>query len=137
LTFDPQLGILTQMKRDAVKFVRDRAKARYKKGSECFICGSTDRLDFHHFYTLTPLLNKWLKKQGIKIETDEDILAVRDQFIEEHLVELYDETVTICHTHHLKLHSVYGKDPALTTAEKQKRWVQIQREKNGLPRLGT
>jgi len=32
----------------------------------------------------------------------------------------------------LKLHSIYGKDPALTTATKQMRWVKIQREKHGL-----
>jgi hypothetical protein len=40
--------------------------------------------------------------------------------------------VTLCHTHHLKLHSIYGKDPSLGTAKKQMRWVEIQREKHGL-----
>jgi hypothetical protein len=43
--------------------------------------------------------------------------------------ELYDETVTLCHTHHMGLHAIYGKDPALVTAPKQKRWTEIQREK--------
>jgi hypothetical protein len=28
-----------------------------------------------------------------------------------------------------RLHKVYGKSPPLTTAEKQRRWVEIQREK--------
>jgi hypothetical protein len=121
------------LKRDPIKFVRDKAKARYQKGTECFICGSTERLDFHHFYTLTPLFNKWLREQKIKIQTDEDVLAVRDRFIAEHMPELYDHAVTLCHEHHMKLHSIYGKDPSLATADKQKRWVGIQREKNGLP----
>jgi len=122
--------LIMTFKRDPIKFVRDRAKAKYQKGTECRICSSTEQLDFHHFFSLTPLFNKWLKGNSIKIATDEDVLAVRDQFITEHLPELYDEAVTLCHTHHLKLHSIYGKDPALATAQKQKRWVEIQREKH-------
>ena len=125
------------MKRDPIKFVRDRAKGRYNKGTECFICGSKEKLDFHHFYTLTPLFNKWLRANKITINTDEDVLEVRDRFIAEHMDELYIHTITLCHDHHLKLHSLYGKDPPLTTAMKQKRWTEIQREKHGLPRLDT
>ena len=117
------------LRRDPIKHVRDKAKSKYKKGSECYICGISDNLDFHHIHTLTPLFNRWLKTNKIVLNTDEDAIAVRDRFIEEHLVEMYDETVTLCHEHHMKLHSVYGKDPALHTAEKQKRWVEIQRSK--------
>ena len=123
------------LKRDPIKFVRDKAKSGYKKGSECFICGSRENLDFHHYYTLTPLFNKWLKSKKITIQTDEDVLAIREEFIAEHMSELYDDAVTLCHEHHLKLHSVYGKDPPLTSAKKQMRWVQIQREKHGLPTM--
>lgn len=121
------------LKRDPIKFVRDKAKARYNKGTECFICGSNENLDFHHYYTLTPLFNKWLRDNKIVIKTDEDVLAVRDRFIAEHMPELYDHAVTLCHEHHLKLHSIYGKDPSLVTAKKQMNWVRIQREKHGLP----
>jgi hypothetical protein len=120
------------LKRDPIKFVRDKAKSAYSKGVECRICGTTAELDFHHFYTLTPLFNRWLKTNGIVLVTDEDVIAVRDRFIAEHLPELYDHTVTLCHTHHMKLHSIYGKDPSLSTATKQMRWVEIQREKNDL-----
>jgi len=120
------------LRRDPIKFVRDKAKARYEKGTECEICGTTESLDFHHYYTLTPLFNSWLKKNKISIKSDDDVLAIRDRFIEEHMDELYKHTVTICHEHHMKLHSIYGKDPPLATAPKQKRWVAIQREKNGL-----
>ena len=38
-----------KFKRDLVKYVRDKAKSQYKKGSECFICGNTDNLDFSPF----------------------------------------------------------------------------------------
>lgn len=120
------------LKRDLVKYVRDKAKSKYQKSTDCFICGSEENLDFHHFYGLTELLDIWLTKNKIIISTAEDIMDVRDTFIEEHMTELYDEAVTLCHTHHLKLHSIYGKRPKLVTAQKQKRWVGKQRDKNGM-----
>ena len=58
--------------------------------------------------------------------------AAVDEFINEHIEELYDYTVTLCHTHHLKLHSIYGRNPTLHSAPKQQRWVEIQRGKHGL-----
>lgn len=120
------------LKRDLVKYVRDKAKSKYKKGSECFICGSTENLDFHHFYGLTELLDTWLRKNKISVDSEEDILRLRESFIEEHLEEVYEHAVTICHEHHLQLHSIYGKRPQLVTAKKQQRWVQIQRDKHGM-----
>ena len=120
------------LKRDLVKYVRDKAKAKYLKGTECFICGSNENLDFHHYYGLTELLDIWLRKNNNIISTAEEIMDVRDTFIEEHMAELYDEAVTLCHTHHLKLHSIYGKRPKLVTALKQKRWVGKQRDKHGM-----
>ena len=118
-----------KFKRDLVKYVRDKAKSQYKKGSECFICGKTDNLDFHHFYGLTELLETWLKKQNYTIENEQDILALRESFIDDNYDKVYDYTVTLCHKHHLRLHSIYGKRPKLITAEKQHKWVEIQREK--------
>lgn len=118
--------------RDPIKHIRDKAKSKYKKGTSCEICGATEKLDFHHYYSMTPLFNAWCKKHGYKIETDDDVIEIRESFIADHWKEVYDETVTLCHPHHLKLHSIYGKDPALVTAMKQKNWVAIQREKHGL-----
>lgn len=123
---------MSDFKRDEIKYIRDKAKARYNKSNECFICGSKENLDFHHHYTLTPLYNKWKKDNKIVITNEADLLSIRDRFIAEHHKELYEIATTLCHTHHMKLHSIYGKDPALSTAEKQLRWIQIQREKNGL-----
>ena len=116
-------------KRDLVKYIRDRAKSKYKKGTECYICGESSNLDFHHYYSLSPLLNKWIKKHK---KVPGDVLNFRDDFIAEHSAELYDHTVTLCHDHHLKLHSIYGKDPSLGTAKKQENWVEIQRIKHGM-----
>ncbi len=127
---------MTELKRDRVKYIRDRAKARYEKGKACEICDSKIRLDFHHYFTLVPLLNKWLaEKQEIRPEhyTDEYITIWRDEFIEDNWQELYNDTVTLCHDHHRQLHSIYGRNPGLHTAQKQMRWVEIQREKrNGM-----
>ena len=120
------------LKRDLVKYVRDKAKSQYKKDTECYICGSQENLDFHHYNGLTELLDIWLKKNKLIITEEADILNLRERFIEEHSKELYDEAVTLCHEHHLQLHSIYGKRPKVVTARKQARWVGIQREKHGM-----
>lgn len=120
------------LKRDLVKYVRDRAKSAYKKGESCDICGSTEELDFHHFCSISEMLHKWIEKNKLKITTVDDIMEHRDRFIEEHYDQMYNQTVTLCHTHHLKLHSIYGRNPKLVTAPKQARWVQRQRDKHGL-----
>ena len=46
--------------------------------------------------------------------------------------QLYDHAVTLCHSHHLRLHGIYGKRPTLITAKKQQRWVEKQRDKYGM-----
>jgi len=118
-----------KLKRDLVKYVRDKAKSKYKKSNNCYICGDTEHLDFHHYYGLTELLETWLKQKKITIEKEQDILALRESFIDDNYDKVYDYTVTLCHKHHLRLHSIYGKRPKLITAEKQNKWVEIQREK--------
>jgi hypothetical protein len=118
-----------KLKRYPIKYIRDRAKSRYVKDDSCFICGATESLDFHHFTTLSDLFNRWAAKHRLE---PEDILDYRDRFIEEHEAELFELAVTLCHNHHLKLHSIYGKNPSLGTASKQARWVQKQRDKHGL-----
>lgn len=119
-------------KRDLVKYIRDKAKSQYNKADNCYICGDAANLDFHHYYGLTELLETWIRKNKITIENEQDILEIRKQFIDEHSKELYNDTVTLCHTHHMKLHSIYGKRPKLIHAEKQKRWVEKQRDKHGM-----
>jgi hypothetical protein len=79
---------------------------------------------------MTLLWNKWKKKNSIEIESVEDIMNVRDIFVEEHHDEVYNQTVTLCKTCHMdRLHKVYGKVPPLFTAMKQKRWTEKQKIK--------
>ena len=120
------------LKRDLVKYVRDKAKSGYQKETQCYICGATEPLEFHHFYGMTELLYTWMKVNKITITSADEIMNLREQFIEEHLTEVYDEAATLCKTHHIRLHSIYGKRPKLATAMKQKRCVEIQRDKYGM-----
>ena len=120
------------LKRDLVKYVRDKAKSQYEKHDTCYICGSRQDLDFHQFYGLTELLEKWIADNNLEIHDESSIMKLRERFIDEYKDEIYNKTVTLCHKHHLKLHSIYGKRPKLITAEKQQRWVEIQREKHGM-----
>jgi len=112
-----------------VKWVRDKAKAAYDKKDTCYICGTGNDLELHHTRSITILLEKWAQDKGYDISTDEGILAVRDQFIAEHNKEIYQDVFTLCNRHHVKLHSVYGKKPALATADKQARWIETQKAK--------
>ena len=120
------------LKRDLVKYVRDKAKSGYQKETQCYICGETESLEFHHFYGMTELLESWLKSNKITINSAEEIMKVRVTFIEEHPNELYDEAATLWKAHHMRLHSIYGKRPKLVTAPKQKRWVDKMRIKHGM-----
>lgn len=116
-------------KRVAVKYVRDRAKSAYVKQNECHICGSTSELELHHTTSLTLLLEKWAKDRGYDISTDDGIIKVRDEFIDEHYSQIYAEVFTLCAKHHQALHRIFGKAPALHTAEKQNNWISKQKAK--------
>ena len=63
-----------KLKRDLVKYVRDKAKSQYKKILNVISVVVTENLDFHHFFGLTEFLDIWLKKEGKKIETEDEIL---------------------------------------------------------------
>lgn len=120
-------------KRIPIKHIRDGAKARYPEKEYCAICDKEEDLELHHFTGLTNLLEKWQKETGIPLDTDEQVLAIRDRFIAEHEYELYEAVVVLCADHHRKLHNVYGKSPALSTAKKQEQWVLKQKDKhNGI-----
>ena len=120
------------LKRDLVKYVRDKAKSGYDKDTQCYICGDTENLEFHHFYGMTELLHTWLKSNKITITSADEIMNIREEFIEQFNNEIYNEAATLCKAHHQRLHSIYGKRPKLVTALKQKRWVGKQREKHGM-----
>jgi len=85
LTINPKVVIILdkkmELKRDLVKYIRDKAKSKYKKGCECEICGDTVKLDFHHFYSLTRLVDKWVQEQNLEPYL---LKEWREEFIEEH-----------------------------------------------------
>lgn len=120
---------MNKLKRIPIKYIRDRAKSRYKKDDSCFVCGSNKSLDFHHLYTVDVLVDNWFKKKKITINDADDIIAVRDDFIAEHEYEMFEYAKTLCKSCHQKLHSIYGSRPALSTADKQFRWLEKQRQK--------
>lgn len=112
-----------------IKWVRDKAKAAYEKKSCCYICGSTIDLELHHLHSLTILLEGWAARKQYDISTDDGILEVRDEFISEHYTEIYEMVYTLCNRHHVGLHSVYGKAPAPTSVDRQRRWINLQKAK--------
>lgn len=119
----------TPNKRISCKWVRDKAKAAYVKKEFCHICGSDKDLELHHLHSITILLETWAHNKGYDISTDEGILAVRDEFIEQHHIELYDQVVTLCNRHHVALHSIYGKAPTPSSVPKQEKWLETQKAK--------
>lgn len=119
----------TQNNRIPVKWVRDRAKAAYDKQDHCYICGTGEDLELHHTHSITLLLNTWAQEMRYDISTDSGILAVRDEFIEAHHKQIYEDVYTLCNPHHVALHGVYGKAPALYSAQKQGTWIEKQKAK--------
>lgn len=110
-----------------VKWVRDKAKAAYDKKDVCYVCNTNLDLELHHTRSITILLENWAYKNQYDISTDEGILAVRDEFIAQHHKEIYDDVYTLCNRHHVMLHGIYGKKPALHTADKQSVWIERQK----------
>jgi 5-methylcytosine-specific restriction endonuclease McrA len=113
-----------------VKWVRDKAKSAYEKKDHCYICNCSEDLELHHTHSITLLLEEWARLNKYDISTDDGILAVRDEFIEAHKKEIYDEVYTLCNRDHVKLHSIYGKKPPKHTASKQVLWIERQKEKH-------
>lgn len=125
---DP-IFVMSTLKRIPIKYVRDRAKSRYKKDPKCYVCGNDEGLDFHHLFTVDVLFDNWLRTNKIAINSAEDVIAVRDDFISTHEYELFEYARTLCKGCHKRLHTVYSQRPALSTAEKQQRWLDKQRDK--------
>jgi hypothetical protein len=117
------------LKRFPIKYIRDKAKSAYVKEKECYICGDSGILDLHHFNSISQLFNIWSKANNITIINVDDIVECRDDFIEAHRVEIYEEVRTLCKKHHKQLHSLYGQHPKLTTAIKQSTWCDKQKIK--------
>jgi 5-methylcytosine-specific restriction endonuclease McrA len=112
-----------KMKRFPIKYIRDKAKSAYKKNSECYVCETSEKLELHHVYSMSELFNKWCRETGIVIKELDDILQYREDFISSHHQEIYEDVRTLCKTCHLRLHKLFGQNPALQTAPKQLLWL--------------
>lgn len=119
----------TGNKRTAIRHIRDGIKSNYNKDCKCAVCDTEEDLELHHYHTVSLILKAYVAKHNIPIETDEQVLAMRDEFYQAHWYELVEDAVTLCNSHHKALHKTYGKEPSLSTAEKQKTWVTRFRDK--------
>lgn len=119
----------SELKRYSVKYIRDAAKSAYVKDDHCCICDATEELQLHHYASLADLWTNWCRRNKIRIECVEDVLAIRDQFIAQHHDELYNDVVTLCKGHHQELHQNFGKAPAPGLAKAQDKWVALKRRK--------
>ena len=121
-------------KRVAVKHIRDGIKSQYPKGTKCEVCGTESDLEYHHYATLSIVFQEYCNTNNIDVKTDEQVIAMRDKFYEDNWDAVVTDGVTLCNTHHKALHKLYGKQPPLNTAKKQKHWVHRMFEKstNGL-----
>lgn len=118
-------------KRLPIKWIRDKAKAAYRKGLRCYICGSNSELELHHLTSLTELFDRWVILKGYKVDSDDDVLAIREQFIAEHKEAIYTDVFTLCNKHHVRLHSIFGQKPSLESVENQRNWIESQRVTDG------
>lgn len=117
--------------RDEVKYCRDGIKSNYKKTDKCYICNSTEDLEYHHYTPLVYLWETWKKNNNVSINEVSDIMKVRYDFYDDHREELINDCVTLCKVHHIKLHNIYGKtySGANFMTKKVRRWVNIQKKK--------
>lgn len=115
--------------RSVVKWIRDLAKSHYAKASSCAVCGVEHGLEFHHYNTVSLIVKNYVQVNRVSIDTKEDILAMREAFLKEMWHEMVEDAVTLCEPHHKLLHKLYGKEPSLSSAAKQRVWVEKQRAK--------
>lgn len=117
--------------RTFVKCVRDGIKSQYQKGDKCAICDSETDLEFHHYNSVTLVVDNFISKNNLEVPTDKDqMIQLRERIYEELRYELVEDTVTLCHEHHVKLHKLYGDIPPAHTVNKQKVWITKMRDKH-------
>lgn len=120
-----------ELKRTVYKYARDGIKSNYVKAECCQICGTSEDLELHHPHTFSLLFDNYCRDEGITVTTAEEVYAMREGFYSRYWDELVVDVLTLCNTHHKALHKIYGVQPPLSTASKQKQWVQRLKEKQG------
>lgn len=115
--------------RAVTKTIRDGVKANYIKKTSCEVCGCTEDLELHHPHTLNLVFTGYCEERGITVKSTDEVVAMRDDFYKAHWNELVVDVLTLCNTHHKALHKVYGAQPPLSTAAKQRVWVERIRDR--------
>jgi 5-methylcytosine-specific restriction endonuclease McrA len=125
--------MMTSLKRFPIKYIRDFIKKDYKIRDECYVCGSRENLELHHLYGLSELFDKWCISNKISdIDNVEMINQLREKFATDEKDKLSNKNLyTLCKTHHIRLHTLYGQRYPNYLASKIKNWLDIQKEKNG------
>lgn len=122
-------GTGNELKRTVYKYIRDGVKANYVKLDGCEVCGCSEDLELHHPHTLSLVFDAYCEERGITVKDAEEVMAMRDEFYKVHWNELVVDVLTLCNTHHKALHKVYGAQPPLSTAAKQRVWVERIRDR--------
>ena len=122
---------MSVLKRFPIKYVRDFIKKDYKLKTRCYICGSAEKLELHHLYSLSQLWEQWCKEYNFKqVENVEIIKQLRVRFAKDYKEYLKsDNLYTLCKSHHLKLHTLYGQNYSNHLVPKIKKWMNLQKEK--------
>lgn len=117
------------LQRTVTKYIRDGIKANYKKSDFCEVCGCSEDLELHHTHSVKLVFDAYCAERGLTIQSTEEVMAMRDEFYQVHWNELVVDVLTLCNTHHKALHKVYGAQPPLSTASKQRVWVERIRDR--------
>ena len=120
------------LKRIPIKYIRDYIKKEYKYDESCYICGSKEKLELHHIYSISELFHHWCKENKIdRIDDVEYIKSIRIKFKEDYK-EYLDNTnlYTLCNFHHSLLHNLYGQVYPISFDKKIINWINIQKEKH-------
>ena len=114
-----------------VKYIRAKSKTTYHKSkkSECYVCGSVEKLEQHHIIPLSSIVHGYLKEHGIVNPSNDSEL--REEILKECTAEIFNEEnlVTLCKVHHKNLHSLFGKTYPKQLAPKVSKFLTSQKEK--------
>ena len=118
--------------RAAIRLVRDGIKSKYEYAECCEVCGTVEDLELHHPNTVSLLFFDWCASRGFdhRNASKEEIMNIREDFYKDYYFELVEDVMTLCNTHHKSLHKVYGSQPPLSTAPKQREWVKRIRDRS-------
>jgi hypothetical protein len=117
------------MKRTVYKYIRDGVKSNYVYKDCCEVCGTAEDLELHHPTTLSLLFDQWCSSRDVDLTDKDQVMEIRQDFYKDHWEEVVTDVLTLCNKHHKALHKIYGAQPPLSTAEKQKQWVNRLRDR--------